>query len=66
MNRRECLSVFAAVAGAVVGQRGARAQGKQADGEIVDLIPLYAPYPAIQHKLLVENPTRLFKFSQGQ
>ncbi len=33
------------------------------DGEIVDLIPLYAPEPAIQHKLLVENPARLFKFT---
>jgi 2-pyrone-4,6-dicarboxylate lactonase len=33
------------------------------DGEVVDLIPLYAPDPAIQHKLLVENPARLFKFS---
>ena len=33
------------------------------DGEIVDLIPLYAPDPAIQHKLLVENPIRLFKFT---
>ena len=33
------------------------------DGEIVDLIPLYAPDPAIQHKLLVENPARLFKFT---
>ncbi len=32
------------------------------DGEIVDLIPLYAPDPAIQHKLLVDNPARLFKF----
>lgn len=33
------------------------------DGEIVDLIPLYALDPAIQHKLLVENPARLFKFT---
>jgi predicted TIM-barrel fold metal-dependent hydrolase len=33
------------------------------DGEIVDLIPLYAPDPAIRHKLLVENPARLFKFT---
>jgi hypothetical protein len=32
------------------------------DGEIVDLIPLYAPDRAVQHKLLVENPTRLFGF----
>jgi 2-pyrone-4,6-dicarboxylate lactonase len=33
------------------------------DGEIVDLIPLYAPDPAIQQKPLVENPARLFKFT---
>jgi 2-pyrone-4,6-dicarboxylate lactonase len=33
------------------------------DGEIVDLIPLYAPAPAVQKKLLVENPAKLFKFS---
>jgi predicted TIM-barrel fold metal-dependent hydrolase len=33
------------------------------DGDIVDLIPLYAPDPAIQRKLLVTNPERLFKFS---
>jgi 2-pyrone-4,6-dicarboxylate lactonase len=32
------------------------------DGDLVDLIPLYAPEPAIQQKLLVDNPTRLFKF----
>ena len=32
------------------------------DGDLVDLIPLYAPEPAIRQKLLVENPTRLFKF----
>jgi hypothetical protein len=33
------------------------------DGDIVDLIPLYAPDPAVQRKLLVTNPERLFKFS---
>jgi predicted TIM-barrel fold metal-dependent hydrolase len=33
------------------------------DGEIVDLIPLYAPDTAIQQKLLVDNPERLFKFT---
>ena len=33
------------------------------DGEIVDLIPLYGPDPAVQKKLLVENPAKLFKFS---
>ncbi len=32
------------------------------DGDLVDLIPLYAPEPAIQRKLLVDNPVRLFKF----
>lgn len=33
------------------------------DGDLVDLIPLYAPDPAIQRKLLVSNPERLFKFA---
>jgi predicted TIM-barrel fold metal-dependent hydrolase len=32
------------------------------DGDLVDLIPLYAPDAAIQRKLLVSNPERLFKF----
>ena len=32
------------------------------DGDLVDLIPLYAPEPATQQKLLVDNPVRLFKF----
>ena len=32
------------------------------DGDLVDLIPLYAPEPAIRQKLLVDNPVRLFKF----
>jgi 2-pyrone-4,6-dicarboxylate lactonase len=32
------------------------------DGDLVDLIPLYAPDPAVQRKLLVTNPERLFKF----
>jgi 2-pyrone-4,6-dicarboxylate lactonase len=35
------------------------------DGDIVDLIPLYAPDPAVQRKLLVTNPERLFKFSDA-
>ena len=35
------------------------------DGEIVDLIPLCAPDPAIQQKLLVENPACLFRFTEG-
>jgi 2-pyrone-4,6-dicarboxylate lactonase len=33
------------------------------DGDLVDLIPLYAPDPATQKKLLVSNPARLFKFT---
>ena len=32
------------------------------DGDIVDLIPLYAADPAVQQKLLVDNPARLFGF----
>jgi predicted TIM-barrel fold metal-dependent hydrolase len=32
------------------------------DGDIVDLIPLYAPDQATQRKLLVTNPERLFGF----
>jgi len=32
------------------------------DGDLVDLIPLYAPEPAVRQKLLVDNPARLFKF----
>jgi 2-pyrone-4,6-dicarboxylate lactonase len=35
------------------------------DGDLVDLIPLYAPDPAVQRKLLVRNPERLFKFSDS-
>ena len=31
--------------------------------EIVDLIPLYAPDAAVQQKLLIGNPARLFKFT---
>jgi predicted TIM-barrel fold metal-dependent hydrolase len=33
------------------------------DGTLVDLIPLYAPDPAVQRKLLVTNPEKLFKFA---
>jgi predicted TIM-barrel fold metal-dependent hydrolase len=33
------------------------------DGDIVDLVPLYAPDAAVQRKLLVTNPERLFKFA---
>ncbi|MET0220273.1 MAG: amidohydrolase family protein, partial [Tardiphaga sp.] len=30
------------------------------DGDLVDLIPLFAPDPVIQQKILVDNPARLF------
>jgi predicted TIM-barrel fold metal-dependent hydrolase len=33
------------------------------DGDLVDLIPQYAPDPAVRQKLLVDNPKRLFGFS---
>jgi predicted TIM-barrel fold metal-dependent hydrolase len=32
------------------------------DGDLVDLVPLFAPEPALQKKLLVTNPARLFEF----
>lgn len=32
------------------------------DGDLVDLIPLFAPEPAIQKKILVDNPARLYEF----
>jgi len=32
------------------------------DGDLIDLVPLYAPDEAIRRKLLVDNPARLFKF----
>jgi predicted TIM-barrel fold metal-dependent hydrolase len=32
------------------------------DSDLVDLVPQYAPDPAVQRKLLVENPQKLFKF----
>jgi 2-pyrone-4,6-dicarboxylate lactonase len=32
------------------------------DGDLVDLVPRYAPDPVLQRKLLVENPGRLFRF----
>jgi 2-pyrone-4,6-dicarboxylate lactonase len=34
------------------------------DGDLVDLVPLYAPDPAMRQRLLVDNPTRLFRFGQ--
>lgn len=33
------------------------------DGDLVDLIPLYAPDSAIRQKLLITNPQRLFRFT---
>jgi 2-pyrone-4,6-dicarboxylate lactonase len=32
------------------------------DGDLVDLIPLFAPEPALQRKILVDNPHRLYGF----
>ena len=32
------------------------------DGDLVDLIPLFAPDPDMQQKILVDNPARLFAF----
>ena len=32
------------------------------DGDLVDLIPLMAPDPALQKKILVDNPARLYGF----
>ena len=32
------------------------------DGDLVDLIPLFAPEPDVQQKILVDNPARLFGF----
>ena len=33
------------------------------DGDLVDLIPLFAPDPVHQRKLLVDNPARLYDFT---
>jgi 2-pyrone-4,6-dicarboxylate lactonase len=33
------------------------------DGDLVDLIPLFMPDPALQRKVLVDNPQRLYGFS---
>jgi len=33
------------------------------DGDLVDLVPLYAPDPMTRQKLLVDNPARLFGFA---
>jgi len=32
------------------------------DGDLIDLIPLFAPEPELQQKILVDNPARLFEF----
>jgi 2-pyrone-4,6-dicarboxylate lactonase len=32
------------------------------EAELVDLVPCYAPDPAQQHRLLVDNPARLYEF----
>jgi predicted TIM-barrel fold metal-dependent hydrolase len=34
------------------------------DGDLVDLIPLYAPDEAMRHRLLIDNPERLFGFAK--
>ena len=34
------------------------------DGDLVDLVPLYTADAALQRKLLVENPDRLFRFAR--
>jgi 2-pyrone-4,6-dicarboxylate lactonase len=34
------------------------------DAELVDLIPQYAPDPAVQQRLLVTNPARLYSFTE--
>jgi predicted TIM-barrel fold metal-dependent hydrolase len=33
------------------------------DGDLVDLIPLFAPDAKTQQKLLVDNPARLYDFA---
>jgi 2-pyrone-4,6-dicarboxylate lactonase len=35
------------------------------DGDLVDLIPLFAPEPEFQQMILVENPARLFEFDKA-
>jgi 2-pyrone-4,6-dicarboxylate lactonase len=32
------------------------------DGDLVDLVPLFAPEPALQRQILVDNPHRLYGF----
>lgn len=33
------------------------------DGDLLDLVPLFAPDPAVRRKILVENPARLYRFA---
>lgn len=33
------------------------------DGDLVDLLPLYAPDPALRQRILVDNPARLYGFA---
>lgn len=33
------------------------------DGDLLDLVPWFAPEPALQRKILVENPSRLYRFA---
>jgi hypothetical protein len=33
------------------------------DGDLVDLIPLFMPDPVLQQRVLVDNPDRLYGFS---
>jgi predicted TIM-barrel fold metal-dependent hydrolase len=35
------------------------------DGDLVDLIPLFAPERELQQKILVDNPARLFEFDKA-
>jgi predicted TIM-barrel fold metal-dependent hydrolase len=35
------------------------------DGDLVDLIPLFAPEPELQEQILVRNPARLFGFPEA-
>ncbi len=35
------------------------------DGDLVDLIPLMMPEPAMQRRILIDNPQRLYQFTDG-
>lgn len=45
------------------GFRGARFNFVRHDGDLVALIPLFAPEPELQQKILVSNPARLFELN---